>query len=299
MTGGLRNSIGLLGRNAGVLLHPPGASPYIALILAIAGFEVGYNAPSVIAETLAVRTLAREGVGAFAAAVKAMPDPSRPALTSALLLLALCLFTLGGWINTAHALVQGRSPRAEDWHAGILHSGRAIFWIGAVALVVLIAVGGTGVLVTGTARAWLSGTLGDGWTGLAWPMASGAAFLLTLVTGLYVLGSSILMGVVAVVEPETGFFRIPARSRTLLKAADSWGYFTKMGSLMLAWLAVKLALLQLTIPFEPVPAPLGRLISIVGSVLHGALMFGDGLVALVGIVLAVQMYQRGTRGPST
>lgn len=299
MTGGLRQAMGFLRRNAGVLLHPPGASPYVALLLAIAGFEVGFNAPYAIAETLAVRTLAREGVAAFMAAVQAMPDQSRPALASALVLVALCLFTLGGWINTAHALIQGRRPAAEDWHRGILHSGRAIFWIGAIASVVLVGVGGTAAIVAGTVRAWLFGTLGEGWVGLAWPMASGAAFMLALAAGLYVLGASVIMGVVAVVEPETRFLRIPLRSREVFRAADGGSYFTKMGALMLGWLAVKLALLQLTIPLEPVPAQVGRLISILGSVLHGALMFGDGLVALVGIVLAVQMYQRGIQRLST
>lgn len=294
MTEGLRQSIGLIRRNVGVLLHPPGASPYIALMLAIAGLEVGLNAPYAIAETLAVRTLARDGVGAFMAAVQGMPEPSRPALASALILLALCLFTLGGWINTAYALAQGRSPRAADWHAGILHSGRAIFWIGVVATGVLAVVGGTGTLVAGTVRAWLSGTLGAGWAGLAWPMASGAAFMLALVSGLYVLGASVIMGVVAVVEPETRFLRIPMRSRAIFKAAEGGNYLTKMGALLVGWLMVKLALMQLAIPLEPVPAPLGRLISIAGSVLHGALMFGDGLVALVGIVLAVLMYRRGS-----
>lgn len=299
MTEGLRQSMGLLRQNAGVLLHPPGASPYVALLLAIAGFEVGFNAPYAIAETLAVRTLAREGVGAFIAAVQGMPDPSRPALTSALLLLTLCLFTIGGWINTAHALVQGRSPRDEDWHNGVLHSGRAIFWIGAVATLVGAVLAGFGLVVSGAVRSWLAGGLGDGWVGLAWPMAAGAGFMLALVAGLYVLGTSVIMGVVAVVEPETRFFRIPVRSRAVFKAADGSNYLWKMGMLTLGWVGVKLVLMQLTIPLGPVAAPWGRVISILGSVLHGALMFGDGLVALVGIVLAVQMYHRGSQRLST
>lgn len=295
MSEGLRQTMGLLKRHAGVLLHPPGASPYLAVILAVAGFEVGFNAPGAIAETLALRTLAREGVGAFVASVQGMPEPSRPALASALLLLALCLFTLGGWINAAHAVVEGKAPRAEDWNAGVLHSGRAIFWIGMVSLLVVGAVGGAAALAVGTAKAWLMGTLGEGWVGMAWPMASGGAFMLALVAGLYALGASVMMGVVAVVEPQTSFLRIPFRSRALFKAADGGGYFAKMGGLLVAWLAVKLACMQLTIPFQPVPAPWGRVIAIAGSVVHGALMLGDGVVALVGIVLAVQMYQRGAR----
>lgn len=293
MSVGLRQSMDLLRRNAGVLLHPPGASPFLALILAVAGFEVGLNAPGAIAETLALRTLAREGVGAFMAALQGMPEPSRPALVSALVLLALCLFTLGGWINTIHALSKGQSPRAEDWNSGLLNSGRAIFWIGVVALLVLAALVGAGALAIGTARAWLAGTLGEGTMALAWPMASGGAFMLTLLAGLYALGASVIMGVVAVVEPETRFLQIPVRSQAVFKAADGGSYFTKMGGLLVAWFALKLALLQLTIPFQPVPAPWGRVIAIAGSVVHGALMLGDGLVALVGIVLAVQMYQRG------
>jgi len=292
---GLRQSMGLLRRHAGVLLHPPGASPYIALILAVAGFEVGLNAPSVIAETLAVRTLGREGVTAFVSAIQGLPEPTRPAVASALLLLALCLFTLGGWVKAAHALVQGRSPRPEDWHSGVLHSGRAIFWIGVVALVALILLGGTALLAAASARAWLAGTLGDGWTSLVWPMAAGGLFMLALVVGLYMLSSGVIMGVVAVVEPETSFLRIPVRSRAVFKAGDGWDYFSKMGTLILVWFVAKLALLQLTIPFSPVSAPWGQLIAILGSVLHGALMFGDGLVAMVGIVLAVQMYQRGAQ----
>lgn len=287
--------MGLLRRNAGVLLHPPGASPYVALLLAIAGFEVGFNAPYAIAETLAVRTLWRDGVGAFIAAVQGMPDPSRPAITTALLLLTLLLFTVGGWVKTAHALVQGRSPRPEDWNEGVLNSGRAIFWVGAVATLVGVVIGGLGLLLSEAVRAWLTGGLGEGWIGLAWPMAAGAVFMLAVLAGLYVLSTSAIMGVVAVVEPETRFLRIPARSREVFKAANGWSYFTKMGFLMLGWVAVKLVLMQLTIPLAPVSAPWGRIISIVGSVLHGALMFGDGLVALVGVVLAVQMYHRGAK----
>lgn len=299
MSEGLRHSMGLLRRNAGVLLHPPGASPYIALMLAVAGFEVGLNAPSVIAETLAVRTLAREGVAGFVSAVQGMPEPTRPAVASALFLLALCLFTLGGWVKAAHAVVQGRPPHVEDWNSGVLHSGRAIFWIGLISLVVVGLLGGSAVLAASAARAWLAGTLGEGWTSMVWPMASGGLFMLTLVAGLYLLSSSLIMGVVAIVEPETGFLRIPVRSRALFKAADGWNYFAKMGGLIVVWFAVKLAFLQLTIPFQPVPAPWGRVIAIAGSVLHGALMFGDGLVALVGIVLAVQMYQRGAKRLTT
>ncbi len=299
MTEGLRHSMGLLRRNAGVLLHPPGASPYVALVLAIAGFEVGFNAPYAIAETLAVRTLWRDGVAAFVAAVQGMPDPSRPAVTTALLLLTLLLFTVGGWINTAHALVQDRAPRPEDWNDGVLHSGRAIFWFGAVASVVGGTLAGLALLLAQSVRAWLAGGLGDGWSGLALPMAAGGGFLLAVVAGLYVLSASVMMGVVAVVEPQTRFLSIPARSRAVFKAAKGGSFFSKMGCLVLGWYAAKLLLMQLTIPFAPVTAPWGRIISIAGSVLHGALMFGDGLVALVGVVLAVQLYHRGAKRLST
>lgn len=278
-------------RRGGVLLHPPGASPYVALIVAIAGFEVGLNTPYTVAETLAVRSFLTDGLGAFLAALRGIPDPSSGAIASASLLALVCLFSLGGWINVALALVRGEEPTSETWRAGIMQSGRAIFWLGLFGSLVLLGVGGVGALSAWTLRASFIGTLGDGWSSSGLPMATVAAFALSLCVGGYALASTSLMGVVAVAEPQTRFLAIPARSREVFAASNSGRFCSRMALVLAGWFAVKLALYQLIIPFKPLPGNLSDVLSVAGSVLNGMLTFGDGMVALVAIVLAVQIYQ--------
>lgn len=292
-TAGLRTTLGLFRKQAGLLLHPPGASPYLALMLAVAGFEVALNTPSTASEVLAMRTLGTGGIAAWASALQAIPEPSRGAIASAVLLALLCLFTLGGWINVALSLVRGEAPSARVWNAGLAQSGRALFWLGLVTLLVASGVLGVGAVSAGVLRAWFLGYAGGGLSSLAWPIAATCGFMVTLLAGLYVLGTSYLMGVVAVAEPETPFFGIPARSRALFKAGPGDRFFSRMVVLVVGWFALKLFLLQLLVPFPGTPEGVARLLPVVGSILNGSLTLLDGLVALVGIVLAVHVYQEG------
>lgn len=275
------------------LLHPAGSSPYLAAIIAIAGFEIGLNTPYTVAEALAIRSLMVEGVEPFVSALKSVPDPSNAALGSAVMLAILCLFTLGGWINVSFALQRSEEPSAGVWHEGIRQSGRALFWLGLVGTLVIIAIGGVGGVAAGILKAWLEGYLGLGWSALALPIAASSVLMLTVAAGMYVLATSYLMGVVAVVEPTTRFWQIPKRSRELFQAADGWQFFWKLTPLLLGWLFMKLALLQLIIPFQPLSGLMSRVASVFGAIVNSSLTLGDGLVLLLGIWWAVQSYVEG------
>lgn len=288
---GLRSAIALTFRQAGVLLHPPGASPYLALMLAVAGFEVGFNTPYLIAETLAVRTLLTDGLGAFFAAVKAVPDPSRAALATTLALAGLCLLTFGGWINVAHALVRGAEPSPEVWGGGVARSGRALFWLGLAGLVTLVLVGGLGVASAALIKAASMGALGDGWQANVLPWGVTSAFIAFLLVGVYGLVFTFLAAIVAVAEPGTRLSRVPARTWAVFKRASTDRFLPRMGVLLFAWFVLKSALQQFAIPFQPVGGRLGEVVSVGGAILNGLLMAGDGVLALVGIVLAAQLYQ--------
>ncbi|MBO9540401.1 hypothetical protein J7643_07395 [bacterium] len=288
---GLRTAIALTLRQAGVLLHPPGASPYLALMLAVAGFEVGFNTPYTIAETLAVRTLMTDGPAAFFAALKAVPDPSRPALGTALLLAALCLLTFGGWLNTAHALARGEEPTPEGWQSGMARSGRALFWLGLTGTIALVLIGGLGAVSAALIKAASMGALGDGWRASVLPWGVTSAFIALLLVGVYALVFTFLAAVVAVGEPETRLLRLPARTWKLFKGASSDRFLPRMGGLLFAWFLLKTALQQAIIPFQPLTGRLGDVLSVGGALLSGLLMVGDGVIALIGIVLAAQLYQ--------
>ncbi|HEY9898274.1 MAG TPA: hypothetical protein V6D00_03750 [Pantanalinema sp.] len=288
---GLRSAIALTLRQAGVLLHPPGASPYLALMIAVAGFEVGFNTPYTIAETLAVRTLATDGPAAFFAAIQAVPDPSRPALGSALALAGLCLLTFGGWLNTAHALSRGEEPTPEVWHGGMASSGRALFWLGLAGLVAIVLIGGLGAASAGLIKAASMGALGDGWQAHVLPWGVTSAFIALVLVGVYALVFAFLAAVVAVGEPGTRLLRVPGRTWQLFKGVGGDRFLPRMGGLLFAWFVLKTVLQQAAIPFQPLTGRIGELASVGGAVLGGLLMLGDGLVAMVGIVLAVQLYQ--------
>jgi hypothetical protein len=274
-----------------VLLHPPGASPYLALMIAVAGFEVGLNTPYTIAETLAVRTLVTDGPAAFFAAIQAVPDPSRPAMGTALGLALLCLLTFGGWINTVHALVSGAEPTPEVWNSGMARTGRSLFWLGLAGLLACIVVGGFGFASAHLIRAAAMGALGDGWRAQVLPWGVTSAFIALLLIGVYVLVFTFLAAVVAVGEPDTRLLRLPGRTWAIFKGASSDRFLPRMGGLLFTWFLVKTALQQAAIPFQPLEGRAGELVSALGAVLGGILMFGDGLVALIGIVLATQLYQ--------
>lgn len=288
---GLRSAIGLSYRKAGVLLHPPGASPYLALMLAVAGFEVGFNAPYTIAETLALRTLLTGGIGPFFAALKALPEPTRPAMVSALVLAGLCLFTFGGWINTAHALVGKAEPEPQDWSRGLARSWRALFWAGLAGGVSLVLLGGLGVASAGLIRAWSMGALGGGWQASALPWGVTSAFIVALLVGVYAQVFTFLAAIVAVAEPGTRLMRLPGRTWALFRWASIERFLPRTGVLLLGWFVLKSTLLQLSIPFQPLSGRWGELLSIGGALLNGLLMAGDGAIVLVTVVFAAQLYR--------
>lgn len=275
------------------LLHPAGASPYLAAIIGVAGFEIGLNTPYTVAEVLAFRSLMIEGVEPFMSAMKSVPEPSSAAFASSVMLAILCLFTLGGWINVSFALQRSEEPSTDVWHRGIRQSGRALFWLGFVGTLVILGVLGVGGVAAGVIKAWLMGYLGTGWSALALPIGASSALVLTVAGGMYVVATSYLMGVVAIVEPATRFRQIPKRSREIFQAADGWRFFWKMAPLLFGWFLVKLSLLQLIIPFQPVSGLTSRLISVFGAIVNSSLTLGDGLVVLLGIWWAVQSYVEG------
>lgn len=291
--GGLRSAIQLGVRRAGVLLHPPGSSPFLAALIAIAGLDVGLNTEYTVAEVLAVRTLLTDGVATFMGALRALPDPSDWAAGAAVLMTMLVLLVAGGWVNVIHALVRGEEPSEAHWISGILHSGRAVFWLGSITLLVAGVVAAVGLMTLEVFQSLLEGTLASGVQTLAMPLAASLGFGLAVVLGLYVLGSTYLMGVVAIVEPGTSLWRIPGRSRAVYKAGKGGTFFWRAFGLFAGWFVLKLALMQVIVPFAPMPEKLGTVVSIAGSILNGLLMVGDGLVALLALVMAVQIYHRG------
>ncbi len=293
MKASLRSALSLFVRRAGWLLHPPGSSAYLALILAIGGFEVGFNSPGLVAETLAVRLAFMDGPGAFLGALRALPDPSRHAIATTVMLALACLFTLGGWIHVGLTVVRGQEPTPETWHQGLARSGRALAWMGLVVGILALGLGAVSVLTLGIVRAYLNGTLGEGSRALYLLAGSILAFFLSAMAALHVLGTTYLLGIVAVAEPQTRFLEIPRRSRQIFVAARGERFMARAVAAIFGWVVFKAAMMQVTIPFVALPSALVRAYSVFGSVTAGALMLGDGVLWLVLILLASGFYQEG------
>lgn len=288
----LRDIVARWRAGLGVLLHPPGASAFVALTLAMAGLEVGLNATSNVAEAQAIRTLIMAGPETFASTVMALPDPSRPAIASAVALLVMVLFGLGGWIAIALALPRAEGPTRQDWHTGLAYAGRALFWWGLLGTLLGALILGGGVIAVATLRAAMQGQL-DGWVTYALPGAAGGAFFLLLVIGMYALSVTLFMGIVAIAEPQVSLWRLPARGHEVFLKGHGERFFRHMAWLLPLWALCKIALMQLTVPVRPLTGHWLEAFAAGSMLLQGLLAAGDVLVALFALVLAVELYRAG------
>jgi len=298
---GLRMAIALTRRRAGLLLHPPGASPYLALWLALSGLEAGLTTPDTVAEIRAVRMLFTDGWETFASAWRSLPSPSTPALVVSALLVGVALFSLGGWINAFASLVRGEEPDGHTWNEGILRSGRATVFamLAAVTAVVLLLVTLIGAAVL---RMAVSGQIGN-LSALLGPaahwlpanptlvLAGLAALLMALAIAVAVSAVSQLglMAVVAILESRAPIWQVPALAARRFGSGARWHFASRWVAILAGWYGLKLALLQLIIPFRPVDGLVSRGFAVVGAVLNGALTVGDGAIALLILVIAVQV----------
>lgn len=298
--------LSLWGRNLPKLAMPPGSSVILAGIIAVAGWEIGLNMPYAVSDILAVRSMGSVAMGlasgdtgwqqAFSAiysTLKAMPDPSMPAVASAIVTATILLVAMGGWISTSLTLLQGEAPSEATWWQGVRRSWASTLWLLILVGAAFASVGATAIAGTVVLRGAVTGSLAPGMPLLLAAGTTLSLLFLTLIAAFYGLAVTSLTGIVAIAEPQTPFFRLPGRARRIFKAANGWQFLRRLSLILSAWLIVKTLAYQLVVPFAPVAQPFTQAVSAGGAVLYALLTIGDGLFLLLSILLASQTYQFG------
>lgn len=302
----LMSTISLWGRNLPTLVMPPGSAVLLALIIAIAGWEIGLNMPYAVSDILAVRSMGTVALGvatgdtswqqAFASlysTLKAMPSPSTPAVTSAIVLATVLLFAAGGWINTSLALLKDDDLNEAVWWRGVQRSWISTLWFLILFGLAFGAIGLSAIAGTAVLRGAVTGTLAAGTPTLLAAGGTLALFFLSTIATFYGIAVTSLTGIVAIAEPKTPFLKLPGRARRIFKAADGWGFLRQLSLVMGVWLVVKTLAYQLVIPFGVIAEPFMQAASAGGAVLYALLTVGDGLFLLLAILLASKTYLQG------
>ncbi|GEM_PF-3007914 len=299
------------GRSLPVLVMPPGSKVILAVIIAIAGWEIGLNMPYAVSDILAVRAMSAVAMGvasgeidwqvAFSAlysTLKAMPSPSAPAVISAIVTATALLLAAGGWINTSLALAQGQEPDEATWWRGVRRSWISTLWFLIIFGLAFAAIGLTSIAGTAVLRGVVTGALT---AGMPTMLAAGGVLtmvFLSLFGAFYGIAVNSLTGIVAIAEPQTPFLRMPGRARRIFKAANGWQFLRQLSLVLTVWVLLKTMAYQLVIPFSPVTAPFGQMVSAGGALLFALLTAGDGLLLLLAIMFATQTYLLGMRKDS-
>jgi hypothetical protein len=278
----------------------------LAVIIAIAGWEIGLNMPYAVSDILAVRSMATIALGmatgdtgwqqafsAIYATLKAMPSPSNPAVASAIMTATALLVAAGGWINISLGLIQGEPPSETTWWQGVKRSWISTLWFLILFGMAFLLIGASAIAGTAVLRGAMTGTLAAGAPTLLAAGGALALFFLSFMTAFYGIAVTSLTGVVAIAEPQTPFLQLPQRAHRIFKAADGWHFLRQVSLAVGVWFVLKTLLYQLVIPFAPVPAPFTQAVSALGAVLYTLLTVGDGLVLLLAILLAARTYLHG------
>ena len=302
----LMSTISLWGRNLPTLVMPPGSAILLAAIIAIAGWEIGFNMPYAVSDILAVRSMGTVALGvatgdtswqqAFASlysTLKAMPSPSAPAVTSAIVLATALLVAAGGWINTSLALIKDDDLSESVWWQGVQRSWISTLWVLILLGLAFGAIGLSAIAGTAVLRGVVTGTLAAGTPTMLAAGGTLALFFLSTLGTFYGIAVTSLTGIVAIAEPKTPFHKLPGRARRIFKAADGWGFLRQLSLVMGVWLVLKTLAYQLVIPFAPIAEPFTQAASAGGAVLYALLTVGDGLFLLLAILLAAQTYLHG------
>jgi hypothetical protein len=302
----LMSMLNLWGRNLPTLVMPPGSAVLLAVIIAIAGWEIGLNMPYAVSDILAVRSMATVALGvatgdtswqqafsAIYATLKAMPSPSNPAVASAIMTATALLVAAGGWINVSLGLIQGESPSEKAWWQGVRRSWISTLWFLILFGMAFLLIGTSAVAGTAVLRGAVTGTLAAGAPTLLAAGGALAFFFLSFVAAFYGIAVTSLTGVVAIAEPQTPFLQLPHRARRIFKAANGWHFLRQVSLAVGIWFLVKTLAYQLVIPFAPVAEPFTQAVSAFGAVLYALLTVGDGLVLLLAILLAARTYLHG------
>ena len=302
----LMSLVSLWGRNLPTLAMPPGSSVLLAVIIAVAGWEIGLNMPYTVSDILAVRTMGSVAVGvasgdtswqqAFSAiysTLKAMPSPSTPAVVSAIVMATALLVAAGGWINTSLALVKGEAPSETTWWQGVARSWISTLWFLILFGMAFVAIGLSAVAGAAVLRGAVTGTLSAGMPTLLAAGGALAMFFVSMITAFYGLAVTSLTGIVAIAEPKTPFLGLPTRAFQIFKAGHGWRFLRQLSVVVGLWFVLKTAAYQLVIPFGPVAQPFTQAVSAAGALLYTLLTVGDGLVFLLAILMAARTYLQG------
>lgn len=304
----LMSVLALWSRNLPTLMIPPGSTGLVAAIVAVAGWEIGLNMPYTVADILAVRSVgaiaqglvsgesnAIQALQALYSTLKALPEPSIPAVISAILMATILLAGAGGWINTSLALVRGETPDAGRWWAGVKRSWISTLWFLILFGLAFGAMGASTLLSTAVVRGAMLGSIASGMPTILAAVGCLSLLGLTFAGACYGIAVTSLTGVVAIAEPRTPFLKLPLRARRVFLAGHGWSFLRQLSVAMTAWIVLKGALYQLIVPFSPVKPPFDQVASAGGALLYSLLTLGDGLVLLLAILLAARTYHHGSR----
>lgn len=308
MADSLMSLVALWARNLPTLVKPPGSSLLLALLITVAGLEIGLNMPYTVSDILAVRTMGMVAMGvangdtswqqAFSAiytTLKAMPSPSAPAVGSAIALATAVLVGAGGWINTSLALIQGKAPSESTWKQGVRRSWVSTLWFLILFGFAFSVVGASAAAGAAVLRGALMGALAPGQPTMLAAAGALTMFFVSMAVAFYGLAVTSLTGIVAIAEPETSFFRVPIRAYQVFKTAKGWRFLRQLGLVLGLWFAAKTAAYQLVIPFAPIASWYSLVVSAAGAIFYTMLTIGDGLVFLLAILMASRTYLQGLK----
>ncbi|MBM3268843.1 MAG: hypothetical protein FJZ01_14480 [Candidatus Sericytochromatia bacterium] len=293
----LRTAIQLLLRRGGELVAPPGSEAGVALLVALTGMLIGLAMPAQIATIRLLRVLVGDGAGALVSTLQAFPRPTPQLLVVAAGLLVAIVVLAAGWINVALAAARGDTPDETTWRAGLSGAGRIVGWN----LVIIGWLGLVGILGGEMGYLAIKSGLSASRSGeVIIPSLMGIAGLalwaFTLGAALSYLAVSCLGAIVAVAEPQTGFWSLFSRAPRLFMAGAGWRGFQELVVLLAAWWTVKAACTQLLVPLWP-PAfgVQSATYGIAGALLQAGLALGDGIVLLISVLMGAVIYVEATR----
>lgn len=277
------------------LALPPGSQWCLGLLIALAGWETGLNASSNIADVLLVgnfverlfhgEAIASAATGLFQGLMVG-PDPEPLAVALTLLLGVALLGSLGGWIMVAARVAAGQPVEEKTWLRGILENGRMVsfFLLSAMFILAWVLAGGglgawlmKGVFARLSLRAVSVSAIGMGFFGLLLLAA-------TFVGALYGTVTAIMGAFLAIAEPQTPFFKLYGRGRSLFLSGDGWDSLGWIFVFACFWGALKLLLSYWLLPWP-----------IAGAWTMGCYAFGDGLLMLFSILAIAVIYVRGMK----
>ncbi|HEY9764808.1 MAG TPA: hypothetical protein V6C82_00500, partial [Chroococcales cyanobacterium] len=206
------------------------------------------------------------------------PIPSLPAVGSSLLLMAILVLSLGGWIMAASRVASACPVEENTWRCGVFGNFRlaAYFLLtGLLLLFVSLCGGEMGAFLLKTAfeRHPHSGLYGMG--GLA-------VLVFTAGLALYGAATATMGGFVAIAETKTPFLQLYPRGRRIFLNADGWNTFGSLALLALLWVFLKMAFSYLLLPL-PIAVAIAR----------GVGSLGDGIFLLISLLAAATLYQEG------